>query len=131
MNIIKMMTPKVNTVFLHDSNTVRQGMEVMLHYGYTVIPVLDEEDRYLGCITEGDFLKLVLEVGSTDMKVFEGYHIGQILRPDYCAPLDIAASEEDVVNVTLKQNFIPIVDARRCLCGIVPRQAVVRYLADK
>ena len=41
MNIAKIMIPKVCTVFIHEDDTVRQGIEVMKRHGYTAIPVLD------------------------------------------------------------------------------------------
>ena len=38
MNIAQIMIPKVCTVFLHEHNTVRQGLEVMTRNGYSAIP---------------------------------------------------------------------------------------------
>lgn len=35
---------------------LRQGLQKMNYYGYSAIPVLDEEERCVGTITEGDFL---------------------------------------------------------------------------
>ena len=57
MNIIKIMTPKALTVFLHTGDTVRQGLELLRQHGYTAIPVLNDQGEYLGSITEGDFLR--------------------------------------------------------------------------
>ena len=57
MNIIKIMIPKISTVFLHENDTVRQGLERFCVHGYTAIPVLNEEEQYVGSVTEGDFLR--------------------------------------------------------------------------
>ena len=43
MNIIKIMTPKALTVFLHTGDTVRQGLELLRQHGYTAIPVLNDQ----------------------------------------------------------------------------------------
>ena len=40
-------------------------------------------------------------------------------------------SEEEVLALALKQNFVPIVDDRNCFCGIVTRQGVIGYLAEQ
>ena len=45
MNIIKIMIPKISTVFLHENDTVRQGLERFRVHGYTAIPVLNEEEQ--------------------------------------------------------------------------------------
>ncbi len=44
MNIAKIMIPKVSTVFLHENNTIRQGVEQFMRHGYTAIPVLNEKE---------------------------------------------------------------------------------------
>ena len=75
MNIIKIMTPKALTVFLHTGDTVRQGLELLRQHGYTAIPVLNDQGEYLGSITEGDFLRHILAVGTTDRKAHEKYFI--------------------------------------------------------
>lgn len=130
MNIAKIMIPKVSTVFLHENNTVRQGLERFMVHGYTAIPVLNQNEQYIGSVTEGDFLRHLLTVKTTDMKALEHYRIGAIVRKDFCPPLPIDSGCEQVVAATLEQNFVPIVDARGALCGILTRRILIGYLAD-
>ena len=127
MNIIKIMTPKALTVFLHTGDTVRQGLELLRQHGYTAIPVLNDQGEYLGSITEGDFLRHILAVGTTDRKAHEKYRIGGLLRPDFCPPLGIRATPDQVAQALLRQNFIPIVDDRNCFCGIVTRRSFMAF----
>ena len=121
MNIAKLMIPKVSTAFLHENDTVRQGLERFTIHGYTAIPVLNEREQYIGSVTEGDFLRHLLMTGSTDLKAQEQYRISGI----------IDAASEEVVSATLNQNFVPIVDGRGTLCGILTRKRVIEYLAQK
>lgn len=130
MNIAKIMIPKVSTVFLHENNTVRQGLEKFMVHGYTAIPVLNEKEQYVGSITEGDFLRHLLAVKTTDMKFQEQYKIRDIVRKDFCPALPIDAEHQQVVSAALKQNFVPIVDDRGVLCGIITRQTVIAYLNE-
>lgn len=131
MNIISIMNPKVNTAFLHTYNTVRQGLEVIRHHGYTALPVLNEGDQYVGCITEGDFLRCMLDTGSMDLRDYEHIHVSDILRRDFCPALGITADLSQVVGSLLNQNFVPIVDGRNMLCGIITRKSLISYLSDK
>ena len=131
MNIAKIMIPKVLTVFLYENQTVRQGLELMAMHGYTAVPVLDENGRYIGSVSEGDFLRCLLAADTTDKKRLEQYHIRDILRKDFCPALSVEAEEAMAVAACLNQNYVPIVDDRNTLCGILTRKGIIAYLADK
>ena len=130
MNIAKFLTPKASSIYLLDSQTVRQGLEKFKYHGYTAIPVLTESGEFYGCVSEGDFLRHLLQTGTVDLKVHERYKIREIMRQDFCPPLTIVASLEDVLEQIQKQNFVPIVDDRNCFCGIVTRRDVIKYLRE-
>ncbi len=130
INIAQIMLPKVETAYICENDTVRQGMEVFQRYGYTAIPVLDNSGKYLGSVTEGDFWRHMCRIGTTDKKAQEKYRIRDIFRPDFCPALPIEADAQAVVAVALRQNFIPIVDGRGYLCGLVTRQILIKYLAE-
>lgn len=131
MNIAGIMIPKVSTVFIHEEDTVRQGLECFMVHGYTAIPVLNEKEQYIGSVTEGDFLRHLLAVHTTEMKVQEQYQIGSIVHRDFCPALSIDAEFAQVVSAALNQNFVPIVDDRGILCGILTRRIIIAYLAKK
>ena len=131
MNIAKIMIPKCLTTFLTENQTVRQGGEIMTRNGYTAITVIDAEHHYIGSVSEGDFLRYIFSVGSLDKRDMEDHKVRELVRLDFCPPLNIDASEADVINSSLKQNFVPIVDSRNTLCGILTRRVVIEYLAEK
>ena len=56
MNILFFLTPKDEVAHVDDADTMRQVLEKMEHHGYTAIPLLDGDGRYIGTITEGDLL---------------------------------------------------------------------------
>lgn len=129
MNIAKIMTPKVCTVFLNEKNTVRQGYETMKNHSYTAIPVINEEGHYIGCVTEGDFLRYLTDCEGTSLK--DKTCIGDIIRKDFCPPIHIDADENEVTNAVLSQNFVPVVDSLDSLCGIVTRRKFIEFLAGR
>lgn len=81
------MIPNVCTVVLYGYGAIRQGLEVLARCHYTAIPVLDAQDRYIGSVTEGDFLRHILKTGTTDRKEQESYSVSDILRRDVCPAL--------------------------------------------
>ena len=110
MNMAKIMIPKISTVFLHEKDTIRQGLERFMVHGYTAVPVLNDQEQYIGSVTEGDFLRHLLVCQTTDLKVQEGYRLGSIVR----------------------RNFYPAlqIDARNALCGILTRKRLIEFLAQ-
>lgn len=130
MNIAGIMIPKVSTVFLYENNTVRQGLERFMVHGYTAIPVLNSKEQYIGSVTEGDFLRHLLSVHTTNLKTLEQYRLGSIVRRNFCPPLPIDAPLTQVISAALNQNFVPIVDGQNTLCGILTRQVIIQYLAQ-
>lgn len=131
LNIAKIMLPRPCTRVLYENDTVRQALETMAFHGYTAIPVLDEHGHYIGCATEGDFLRHVMESGSTDLKVHEHFKVSEILRKNFCPAIQITSETGVVVKAILNQNFLPVVDDRNVLCGILTRKAVILELAGR
>lgn len=131
MNIAKIMTPKVFTVLLHENNTVKQGYKIMREKGYTAIPVLDSDERYVGAITEGDFLRFLMDNEQESCEVRDNTKIGEIIRRNFCRPIHIDADEDAVINAIIQQNFVPVVDSQEALCGIVTRRKLIEYLAGR
>lgn len=129
MNIAKIMIPKISTAFLNENNTVRQGLEKFIRYGYTAVPVLNENGIYSGTVTEGDFLRHIMKIGSTEMRSHETYLIKDIIRKDFCPSLMIEAEQDEVIKAVENQNFVPIVDGRGIFCGIITRKGVIETLA--
>ena len=131
MNIAKMMVPKSMTVYVHGDSSVRQGLEVLSRHSYTAIPVLDENDRYIGSIAEGDFLRLLMAERAGDIHDLEKCRIGDILRKDFCPAIPIDADADTVIDAILQQNFVPVVDSRNTLCGIVTRRRLIAYFSGR
>ena len=130
MNIAKIMIPKSLTVFLNENDTLRQGFELMTEKKYTALPVLNDHGEYVGSINEGDFLRYIMRNGE-DLKEWESHSIGEILRRDFCPALSIDAEKESVIDSVLQQNFVPVVDGRNLLCGIITRRRLIAHLAGR
>ena len=131
MNIAKLMVPKALTVCLQSDATLRQGVEAMRSHGYTAIPVLDIEGKFLGCVNDRDFLRYIVTQGHSDPSEYESHTVGEIMRRDFCPPVSMTASRDELIDAALKQNFVPVVDDRGCLCGIVTRRMLIAELAGR
>lgn len=136
MNIAYFLLPKSHVAYLYDDCTFRQGLEKMRHHGYTAIPVISRSGKYIGTVSEGDFLWRLLDEGnhrlqSCSMKSLEKLCIRDILRPELYPSVRITVGMEALMNSAMNQNFIPVVDDLGNFIGIVTRKDIIRYFAEQ
>ncbi len=130
MNIFQFLTPKSNVAYVEDNCTLRQAIEKMRFHGYTALPVIDGEGRYIGTVNEGDFLWDIVNRNESDLKSQEKRPVSDIIRPNWNPPIDITASPEELLNKVQAQNFLPVIDARGVFVGIITRGRVIKYFFD-
>ena len=128
MNVMHFLTPKAEVDFITTDATVRQGLEKMRFHGFSVIPVTDKKGKYVGIVSEGDFLWALYNDGEPDLKRLEKTELKKIIRKDWLA-VDAAASIDEILSRAYNQNFVPVVDDRNMFIGIITRKAIIRYLA--
>lgn len=131
MNVAFFLIPKSQTAFIEDDDTFRQGLEKMRHHGYTAIPVLDKAGKYVGTLSEGDFLWHIIDIGGASIEECEDLHIADILKPDRNPPVKVTARVEELMERLLMQNFLPVIDDSGAFIGIVTRQKVLGYFKKK
>lgn len=129
MNVLFFLTPKDNVAYIYEDYTVRQALEKMKYYHYSAIPIIDREGHYVGTVTEGDFLWGLLERNSVTVKDAETWRLRELpLRRDNQS-VKIDANIEDLLQLALKQNFVPVVDMHNIFIGIVTRKDIMQYFA--
>ncbi|MGN1262117.1 MAG: CBS domain-containing protein [Candidatus Enteromonas sp.] len=127
MNIFPFLTLKSDTKFLIDTCTLRQALEKMEFYRYSVIPLLDENGRYIGTLSEGDLLRYVKKDLDFDSTKGEDVPISDIPRYRSYKPLSMESTLEELIELAMEQNFIPMVDDRGVFMGIIRRRTLLEY----
>ena len=135
MNIAYFLLPKNHVAYLYDDHTFRQGLEKMRRNGHAAIPVISRSGKYVGTVSEGDFLWHLLESEPEEltvhsMKDMEQLYIRDILHTDTYPPVRITVTMDQLLESATHQNFIPVIDDLDNFIGIVTRQDIIRYLAD-
>jgi len=130
-NILLLLKPKKMIGYLEENQTLRQGLEIMRHHGYTALPVINENGQYIGTVSEGDFLWNILETKNYSIFDQEKHSIKEILREGFNPPVKVTTPVENLVSQIMNQNFVPVIDDQGVLMGIVTRQNVIRYLTEK
>ena len=130
MNVAFFLIPKSHVAHLTEGSSFRQGMEKLRRYGYTAIPVVGKDGRYLGSVSEGDFLWNIMSLGSIASDDLEDARIDQIVS-DRTPPVGVNTSVDQLMDRLLDQNFVPVVDDRHIFVGIVTRRSVMAYLMSR
>ena len=135
MNIASFLLPKAEVAYLRDDMTLRQGLEKLRRSGFTAIPVIDVEDRYVGVISVGDFLWNILAYNETlediTLKNLEHMTVRDFLQSGKVQPACIDTAMENLLECAKNQNFVPVIDDRNVFIGIVTRSDIIKYFVDR
>ncbi len=131
MNVIMLLKPKEMVKYIYENNTLRQGLEKMRVHSYTAIPVISEDGKYVGTVSEGDFLYYIVDKNTEGMKQQEKYYVRDIIRKDFNPAVKIDVEMNELLNRAMNQNFIPVTDDIGTFIGIVTRQDILRYFIEK
>ncbi len=128
-SIMRFLTPKSKTVYIEKTSSVRQALEKMRHHGYNALPVIDEEGKYIGTLTEGDFLWHFVRCGRADLYEQEDVPAATLIRAGWNPPVRADATMDSLLGHVNERNFAPVVDDRGCFIGLITRRDVLTYFS--
>ena len=127
MNIAFFLTPKNEVVYENQESTMRQVMEKMEHHGYTAIPLIDKEGKYVGTLTEGDLLLKLKNTPDLNFKNTELVKVKEISRRITHKSVKITSDIKSLISLAINQNFVPVVDDEGIFIGIIKRSDIINY----
>ena len=131
MNIFNYLTLKADTFYLDYKCTIRQALEKLDYYKFTIIPLIDKNGRYVSTISVGDILRFIKNNCNFDLSLAENITLNKVEKYRPYKHLTISSKLTEVYNLSLEQNFIPIVDDRNMFIGIIKRKDVIKYIYEK
>ncbi|PGZ92494.1 MULTISPECIES: CBS domain-containing protein [unclassified Bacillus (in: firmicutes)] len=127
MNIAFFFTPKNELVYMNINSTMRQALEKMEHHRYTAIPLVDDDGKYVGTLTEGDLLWKLKNTASLSFSNTNEISLKEISLHNFYDPVSINAQIEDLFTRAINQNFIPVIDDKDVFIGMVKRKEIIEY----
>lgn len=127
MNIAFFLTPKNEVIYEYLDATMRQVIEKMEHHGYTAIPLIDKEGKYVGTLTEGDLLWKLKNTPDLNFRNTENVRVNDISRKRKHKSVSISADVESLISLATNQNFVPVVDDEGIFIGIIKRSDIINY----
>ena len=111
----------------------------MRYHQRTAVPVVTRENKYIGTLSEGDFLWYLTDYMKNaeknhkvvDFRDFESIALRELLQKDRNPPVRINTGYEELLECAVNQNFIPVIDDRDSFIGIVTRKAIISQLSSE
>lgn len=126
MTAASLLIPKFSARYLLDTYPLELALKRMKEYGYSAVPVIDKAGRYVSTVSEGDFLWYILE-----NKDLNNATLHDIITKEKNPPARITATDDELFDTALEQNFIPIIDDRGYFMGLVTRRKILKHVNDK
>ena len=130
MNVIMLLKPKTTVQYIFEDNTLRQGLEKRRAHSYTAIPVISQDGKYVGTVSEGDFLYYILDQRNNSLKAKEKHLVRDILREGFNHAVRIDVTMDELLERAMRQNFVPVTDDFDTFIGIVTRQDIIRNFIE-
>ena len=127
MNIAFFLTPQIEVIYEYLDATMRQVIERMEHHGYTAIPLINKEGKYVGTLTEGDLLWKLKNTPDLNFRNTENVKVIDIPRKRKHKSVLINADVESLISLSTTQNFVPVVDDDGIFIGIIKRSDIINY----
>lgn len=127
MNIFGILVPKQMLTYLSDTDSLDLAVELLMGSSYTAVPVIDDQGKYIGIVSEGDFLRVVMERGREELKNIK---VSDIVNRDMGGVVLNTVERGEIMEKILERNFLSIVDDRQCFIGIITRRSVIMYLSN-
>lgn len=129
MNISFFLTPKQDVIFLSSKATMRQALEKMEYHRYSAVPLVNEDGKYVGTITEGDLLWKIKNTPGYSFTDTNKILLADVPRYLNIKAVHIDAQMDDLISLAVNQNFVPVTDDQGVFIGIVKRSEIIEYCA--
>lgn len=128
MNILFFLTPKNSVSYVYDTDPIYNALKTVRHSGFTSIPMITKSGKYIGTITEGDFLWNFIDGHKEfSMETMQATPVSRLKRRFQYRTVNVNANIDNLLSLAYAQNFIPVVDDRGIFIGIVTRQDIMKH----
>ncbi|SFT28099.1 CBS domain-containing protein [Paenibacillus sp. BC26] len=127
MEISYFLLPKDKVSYLTTSATMKDAIEKLEACHYTAIPIIDEEGKYIGTLSEGDLLWKLKDTAGLTFDNMNEVPVSRLKKRIYNECVAIGAMMDDMLTLAADQNFVPVVDDNRIFLGIIRRKDIIAY----
>lgn len=127
MEISSFLLPKDQVAYITSSLSMLEAMNQLEEHHYTAIPIIDDEGKYIGTLTEGDLLWKLKNTANLTFDNMGDVPVSEIQKHVHNESVYIKAQMEDMLTLAADQNFVPVIDASGVFIGIIRRKDIIEY----
>lgn len=131
MNILFFLTPKAEVACVDEDSTLRQALEKLENSGYSALPIISKQGRYIGTITEGDMLWYIKNNAFLNLLDAEDVPLQKVKRRRDNRAVSISEDIDSLWEKMMSQNFVPVVDDDNVFIGIVTRRDLMAHIVKE
>lgn len=129
MNAFKLIIAKSKVAYLYDDYEFEKGLNILKESGYSAIPVIRADGTYAGTVCDKDFLMKYSDAGNRED--LASMTIRDILRTDWNPAINVSSDINDLLLLSMEQNFVPVVDDLNTFIGIITRRDIIKFLSGQ
>ncbi len=117
-------------ITLHPDLIISKAIDILLHHKVTGVPVLDNNRKIVGMISEKDCLKLIVDSGYNNLP-YEDKTVADYMSRDVKS-VSIDSDVLDVANEFLITNYrkFPVVNDEGKLVGQISRRDILKAIRE-
>ena len=131
MNILFFLTPKAEVACVDEDSTLRQALEKLENSGFSALPIISKQGKYIGTITEGDMLWYIKNNAYLNLFEAEDIPLQKVKRKRDNKAVSISENIDSLWEKVMNQNFVPVVDDDNVFIGIVTRRDVMGHIVKE
>lgn len=119
------LIPAENVANVLYQHPLSHGLLVLSKVGYSKIPVLDKNDRFVGLISLSDVVNKMLDLQNISMEPLEGLTVADVMEVGVTT-VDENWELEDVLHLLVNSPFLPVVTKEKVFKGIITRKELLK-----
>ena len=131
MNILFWLTPKSEVDYILEDSSLNKALVRMENRNFSAVPVISRSGKYVGTLTASDILGCIKENFDLSIKKSASFPVRNIRRTRDNKAVSISANMEDMLDIILEQNFVPVVDDENNFIGIITRREVIKWMSKQ
>ncbi len=126
MFIRNCLTERKELVILRKKDTIGHAIEELQKYQLKSLPVTDDEDKFIGILSKEGLFELIEQGVIKNLEELKKQSIEEAIS--FISPLKLSNRFEETLPIIVRYPFVPIVDDKGTLLGIVKRQEITNAL---
>ena len=102
-------------------------MEKMEYHRYQSLPIINDDGKYVGVVTEGDLLWAFKNSPGFSFMDAEKMMLSDIPHHFHYETVAIDQPMDSLIGASYRQSFVPVVDDNEIFIGLIKRSDIIRY----